>query len=189
MYSRGLCAPSVLSLQRVIDAIRDGAFNPYETREGYFPNPVVEVDQNASSGNPHAKTEQIERKDDEPDLADSQKMRFYQVHLVTCLNLSRQVLEPRVVTANRHQQLCHHSPRWSRGGPGSKNLAEKRKDTVGLSWFIILSRRRFLQVLAVQFSHVEENYSQKYGLTKDFDPFNMCSLCKKQATRDGAFQE
>ena len=31
--------------------------------------------------------------------------------------------------------------------------------------------------------------SQKYELTKDFDPFNMCSLCKKHAARDGALME
>ena len=70
VYSRDLCAPAVTSLQGGIDAIREGSFNPDETRKSYFQNPVIEVDQGISSDNPLTKVEHIEVKDDEPELVD-----------------------------------------------------------------------------------------------------------------------
>ncbi len=68
VYSRDLCAPAVTALQGAIDAIKEGTFNPDETRKGYFQNPVVEVDQDIPLGKPQAKVEQIEVKDDESEL-------------------------------------------------------------------------------------------------------------------------
>ena len=189
VYSRDLCAPAVLSLQKVIDAIRGGSFNPDDTRKGYFPEPVViEVDQDIKSTNLCTKVEHIEVKDDEPELVD----------LVSEDEAPRE--EPsEVLDSESSSSKASSSDCQQPVSEPHPKLVKRRtciKESFGEayrnSWSKLVHYAVASPIVAGTCNSVfscGRQLSQKYELAKDFDPFNMCSLCKKHAARDGALLE
>ena len=188
VYSRDLCAPAVTALRGVIDAIKEGTFNPDETRKGYFQNPVIEVDQDISSGKPQAKVEHIEVKDDESELVDlvSDEEPHPSAH--------SDVLESESSSSGASSSDCQPAvvPPQPKVVKRRTSIKESFGEAYRHSWsklvhYVVTSSPGAGACSAV-FS-CGRKLSQKYELTKDFDPFNMCSLCKRHAARDGALQK
>ena len=176
VYSRDLCAPAVLSLQKVIDAIRGGSFNPDDTRKGYFPDPiVVEVDQDITSTDLCAKVEHIEVKDDEPEPVDLVSEDEAPSSRASSSDCQQPVLQPQPKLVKRRTSI-------------KESFGEAYRHTWSKLVHYAVASPVVAGVCNAVFS-CGRKLSQKYELTKDFDPFNMCSLCKKHAARDGALTE
>ena len=185
VYSRDLCAPAVLSLQKVIDEIRGGSFNP----DGYFPEPiVVEVHQDITSTNLCSKVEHIEVKDDEPELVDLvSEEEAHREELGEVLDSESS--SSRASSSDGQQPVVQPQPKLVKR---RTSINESFGEAYRHSWSKLVHYAVASPVGAGAGNSVfscGRKLSQKYELTKDFDPFNMCSLCKKHAARDGTLTE
>ena len=189
VYSRDLCAAAALSLQKVIDAIRGGSFNPDDTRKGYFPDPiVVEVDQDITSTDLGMKVEHIEVKDDEPELVDlaseDEAPRIEPGEV-----LDSESSSSRASSSDCQQPVLQPQPKLVKR---RTSIKESFGEAYRHSWSKLVHYAVASPVVPGVCNSVfscGRKLSQKYELTKDFDPFNMCSLCKKHAARDGALTD
>lgn len=186
VYSRDLGVAAVRKLQGVINSISEGLFAPDEIRRGYFPNLVVDAlpEQEFQP----TKVELFEVKEDQEICVD----------LVSNDNDSRgagsnfQEIESSSDEASSSDSEVDPAPKR----PGLIKAITGIKESHGLSYthqvsklvhYVVASAGTPTNQLLV-FS-CGRKLSNKYEKAYSFDPFNMCSLCKKHATTDGELND
>ena len=188
VYSRDLGVAAVRKLQGMIDSIAEGTFAPDESRRGYFPSLVVDIDSPVQKELQPTKIETIEVKEDQEATIDiisdddgshgaendfhdtessSDEVSSSDVEVDTSLK------RPRLIKISTSIKESH--------GLAYRHQLSK------LVHYVVASAGSTLNHQLV-FS-CGRKLSSKYEKADSFDPFNMCSLCKKHAATDGALKD
>jgi len=188
VYSRDLGVAAVRKLQGMIDSIAEGTFAPDESRRGYFPSLVVDIDSPVQKELQPTKIETIEVKEDqeatidivsEDDGSHGAENDFHDTESSSDEASSSDV---EVDTSSKRPRLIKISTSIKE----SHGLAY-RHQLSKLVHYVVASAGSTLNHQLV-FS-CGRKLSSKYEKADSFDPFNMCSLCKKHATTDGALKD
>ena len=172
----------------MIDSIAEGTFAPDESRRGYFPSLVVDIDSPVQKELQPTKIETIEVKEDqeatidivsEDDGSHGAENDFHDTESSSDEASSSDV---EVDTSSKRPRLIKISTSIKE----SHGLAY-RHQLSKLVHYVVASAGSTLNHQLV-FS-CGRKLSSKYEKADSFDPFNMCSLCKKHATTDGALKD
>lgn len=196
VYSRDLGVAAVRSLQGVIDDICSGPFAPDETRRGYFPSRVIDADaavhDNLTSievgPQQSAKVELIEVKEDHDECIDLVSDDDQAGGADSDLQHSESSSDE-ASSSESDLEVVPTQPKFIKvitSFKESHGIAYKHRCSK-LDHYVVTS-----EVLSMNqnlFFCCGRKLSDKYERTKSFDPFNMCRLCKRHASQDGALQD